>query len=86
VQEESSYLGVPCLTVRPNTERPVTVESGTNVLVGSNLALLEDGLAEALAGRGKKGRPIPLWDGRAAERVADELTAWSGWRTPPRAA
>lgn len=86
VQEESSFLGVPCLTVRPNTERPVTVESGTNALVGSDLSLLEAGLAEALAGRGKKGRPIPLWDGRAAERVADELAAWSGWRTPPRPA
>lgn len=86
VQEESSYLGVPCLTVRPNTERPVTVESGSNTLVGSDMALLDAGLTAALEGRGKKGRPIPLWDGRAAERIADELAAWSGWLTLPRCA
>jgi len=86
IQEETTYLGIPCLTVRPNTERPVTVESGTNTLVGSDMTRLEAELDAALSGRGKKGRPIPLWDGRAAERIADELAAWSGWRRPPRPA
>jgi UDP-N-acetylglucosamine 2-epimerase (non-hydrolysing) len=71
VQEETTYLGVPCLTVRENTERPVTCELGTNTLVGRSPDRL---LAEArsiLAGTRKTGRIPPLWDGHAGERIAD---------------
>lgn len=73
IQEESAVLGVPCLTLRENTERPVTVEKGTNRLVGSDPASIRTAFAEVLAGTWRKGSPIPLWDGRAGERVAEEL-------------
>jgi UDP-N-acetylglucosamine 2-epimerase (non-hydrolysing) len=70
IQEETTYLGVPCLTVRENTERPITVAVGTNVLVGSDPERLRAEMARVLAGQGKKGTVPPLWDGRAGERVA----------------
>jgi UDP-N-acetylglucosamine 2-epimerase (non-hydrolysing) len=73
IQEETTALGVPCLTLRENTERPVTVEVGTNTLVGSNPAKAVAAAREVLDGRAKKGRIPELWDGRAAERVADVL-------------
>ena len=73
VQEEATYLGVPCLTVRENTERPITVEVGTNRLVGRNIAALKSHVRNVLAGRGRRGAVPPLWDGRAAERIADHL-------------
>jgi UDP-N-acetylglucosamine 2-epimerase (non-hydrolysing) len=69
VQEETTYLGVPCLTMRANTERPVTVTLGTNVLIGDDLDLLR----KTIAGPPKRGSIPPLWDGRASERIADEL-------------
>ena len=69
VQEETTYLEVPCLTLRSNTERPATVTHGTNSVVGSDLAEALDLIAAALAGRHKKGRPIPGWDGQAAKRI-----------------
>ena len=78
VQEESTHMGVPCLTLRPNTERPVTVELGTSTLVGNDPAAIEAAFGTVLSGAYKKGRPIPLWDGRAAERVADSLEYWLG--------
>lgn len=71
IQEETTYLGVPCLTVRENTERPITVAVGTNVLVGSDPERLRAEMARVLAGQGKKGTVPPLWDGRAGERVAE---------------
>jgi UDP-N-acetylglucosamine 2-epimerase (non-hydrolysing) len=74
IQEESSFLGIPCLTVRPNTERPVTVDLGTSTIVGDRLAELPALVDEILAGRYKKGQAIPGWDGHAAERVVDVLT------------
>ncbi len=74
IQEETTYLGVPCLTVRENTERPVTVTMGTNVLVGHDPEKLRSELARILSGRAKKGTIPPLWDGRAGERIADILT------------
>ena len=73
IQEETTYLGVPCLTVRNNTERPVTVSIGTNVLVGQDLDKLSGELANILKGCGKKGRIPPLWDGRTGERIAELL-------------
>ena len=66
----TTALGVPCLTVRHNTERPVTVEVGTNTLVGTDPAQVVPAAVAVLEGRGKKGRVPDLWDGRAAERIA----------------
>ncbi|MCA1828673.1 MAG: UDP-N-acetylglucosamine 2-epimerase (non-hydrolyzing) [Myxococcales bacterium] len=73
IQEETTALGVPCLTLRENTERPITVEVGTNQLVGTDPARVIPAAREVLAGRGKKGRIPELWDGHAAERVAEVL-------------
>ncbi len=73
IQEETTYLGVPCLTLRDNTERPVTVTLGTNVIVGQERDKLSSELSKIVAGKAKKGTIPPLWDGHAAERVADVL-------------
>jgi UDP-N-acetylglucosamine 2-epimerase (non-hydrolysing) len=73
IQEETTYLGVPCLTVRENTERPITVTLGTNVLVGQDGDKLRLELSQILAGKAKKGGVPPLWDGRASERIAEIL-------------
>jgi UDP-N-acetylglucosamine 2-epimerase (non-hydrolysing) len=73
IQEETTYLGVPCLTVRENTERPITVSMGTNVLVGRDREKLRTELSRVLAGRAKKGTVPPLWDGHAGERIAEIL-------------
>jgi len=70
IQEETTFLGVPCLTVRENTERPVTTSCGTNVLVGRDIALLLTEVRRILNGGAKKPSQIPLWDGHAAERIA----------------
>ena len=71
VQEETTYLGIPCATLRENTERPITISEGTNRLIRS--AGLVAAAREALAGRWPKGRKVPLWDGHAAERAAHSL-------------
>ena len=76
LQEETTALGVPCLTLRENTERPITVEQGTNILVGNNRAAIFGSVEEILAGRGKHGRVPELWDGHAAERIAADLWQW----------
>ena len=73
LQEETSYLGIPCLTLRQNTERPVTVELGTSTIVGNDEAIIREIFEQVLAGRYKQGQPIPLWDGHTAGRVADSL-------------
>ena len=75
IQEETTYLGVPCLTVRENTERPVTVELGTNQLVGTDMELLEREVEEIRWSRGKRGTVPPLWDGQAGERIAQRLAS-----------
>jgi len=76
IQEETTALGVPCLTIRENTERPITVEQGTNTLVGIDPDALRAAAATVLAGGGKRGRMPEYWDGRAAERIAAHLAGW----------
>ncbi len=73
IQEETTWLGIPCLTLRENTERPITVTQGTNILVGSDLKRLESEIELILDGRGKRGSRPSLWDGHAGERITDEL-------------
>lgn len=73
IQEETTYLGIPCFTLRDNTERPVTISEGTNTLLGLDPAAIA-GIPAALAEpRARPDGPPPLWDGRAAERIADVL-------------
>jgi len=74
IQEETTYLGVPCFTLRDNTERPVTIRAGTNKLLGLDPSAIAD-IPQALsAQRPARTEPPPLWDGRASERIADVLT------------
>lgn len=76
IQEETTALGVPCLTIRENTERPITVEQGTNTLVGTDPGALIAAANAVLANGGKRGRVPEYWDGKAAERIAAHLFAW----------
>ena len=76
IQEETTNLGVPCLTVRENTERPVTIEIGSNVLVGRDIARIRVELQHVLNGGRKPAAIPPLWDGHAAERIAGILVHW----------
>lgn len=76
LQEETTALGVPCLTLRENTERPITVEQGTNTIVRRDRIAILAGVDEVLAGGGKRGRVPELWDGRAANRIAADLAAF----------
>jgi UDP-N-acetylglucosamine 2-epimerase (non-hydrolysing) len=81
IQEETTALGVPCLTMRENTERPITVDVGTNQLVGTDPLKVVPAAREILAGRSKKGGIPEFWDGRAAERIADILVKAYGGKT-----
>ncbi len=74
IQEETTYLGVPCITVRENTERPITVNMGTNILVGRDMGRLRRELQSIINGGGKRGQIPPLWDGHTGERIAEVLT------------
>lgn len=76
LQEETTALGIPCLTMRENTERPITVDQGTNTMVGRDISAIRHYAAETLAGRGKSGRIPEFWDGHTAERIASDLAAW----------
>jgi UDP-N-acetylglucosamine 2-epimerase (non-hydrolysing) len=78
VQEETTYLGVPCFTLRDNTERPVTVRAGTNRLLGLDPSRIAEMLPALEGARPPRPEPPPLWDGRAAVRVADEILARVG--------
>jgi len=73
IQEETTILGVPCLTVRENTERPITIDEGTNQLVGTDPTAISLAIDQTLARPHPEPRAPALWDGRAAERIADEL-------------
>jgi UDP-N-acetylglucosamine 2-epimerase (non-hydrolysing) len=74
IQEETTYLGVPCFTLRDNTERPVTIRAGTNTLLGLDPARIAE-IPDRLEGRGEAPEPPPMWDGKAAERVAGVIAA-----------
>lgn len=74
IQEETTVLGVPCITLRPNTERPETISEGTNELIGEDLNKLIASLGKIKAGTWKNGRVPALWDGRTAERIVDVLS------------
>ncbi len=76
LQEESTVLGIPCLTLRANTERPVTVTQGTSTLVGQDRKLLEKGLDDIISGRYKTGTCPALWDGCTAARICDHVLSF----------
>jgi UDP-N-acetylglucosamine 2-epimerase (non-hydrolysing) len=73
IQEETTYLGVPCLTLRDTTERPITTQCGTNVVIGHDGAKLLSELQKVLQGNRRQHKVPPLWDGRASERIVDVL-------------
>ena len=75
IQEETTALGIPCLTFRENTERPLTVTDGTNVLLGTDPARVGPAVDDVLAGRGREGRIPELWDGRTSARIIRTLLA-----------
>lgn len=77
IQEETTYLGVPCLTVRENTERPVTTEIGTNKLVGRDPEHIRKEVENVMNGCTKRGQIPPLWDGHAGERIAEILSRFA---------
>ncbi len=74
IQEESTYLGIQCITLRTTTERPITVEVGTNKLIGVDLQKAEKACMDVLNGNKKQGKIPELWDGKAAERIVEVLT------------
>jgi len=76
IQEETTALGVPCVTLRTTTERPITVEQGTNTVVGSNPTQILAAVDDILHTGGKAGRVPELWDGRASQRIATILREW----------
>jgi UDP-N-acetylglucosamine 2-epimerase (non-hydrolysing) len=80
IQEETTALGVPCLTLRWNTERPITINEGTNRLVGTDREQILNGVAEILSGNWRQGTRPALWDGRAGERIAAIIQAYLSQR------
>ncbi len=86
VQEETTALGIPCLTMRGGTERPVTVTHGTNTVVGLDAAKIAAEVDAILAGRGKKGTVPEGWDGKTGERIADALLRFLDGTPPPKTA
>jgi len=73
LQEETTVLGVPCLTLRKNTERPITIEMGTNQLVGTQKSAILEAALPIINGQRRDGRIPPLWDGHASQRVVQVL-------------
>ena len=80
LQEETTALGVPCITLRENTERPITVTQGTNTIVGTDVAKIRACFNDVMSSGGKAGRVPALWDGRAAERIGSCLIEWASER------
>ncbi len=76
VQEETTALGVPCLTMRSNTERPITIDEGTNTLVGVDRGRILAAVDDVLRTGGKRGRIPEYWDGNAAPRIAEHMAQW----------
>lgn len=76
LQEETTALGIPCLTLRENTERPITEEQGTNTVVGTDDRRIREESWKILEGKGKAGRVPDLWDGKASERIVDAVIAF----------
>jgi len=76
IQEETTALGVPCITLRENTERPITVEQGTNTVTGVDPARIDAAVEDVLTTGGKAGRVPELWDGKAAQRIKSVLQEW----------
>ena len=76
IQEETTALGVPCITLRENTERPITITEGTNTIVGSNPEKIEQAFNNVIATGGKAGCIPQYWDGKAAERIVEYLDGW----------
>lgn len=76
LQEESTALGIPCLTLRENTERPITVDEGTNTIVGGDRNLILTCVDNILLGKGKSGIIPEFWDGLAAERITEDIKNW----------
>ncbi len=81
IQEETTALGVPCITLRENTERPITADEGTNTVVGIDPAKIQAAVDDVLATGGKRGRVPEYWDGQAAERIVEVLINWSRGQT-----
>ena len=73
ITEETTVMGIPCMTLRDNTERPETIKVGTNELIGTNLTNLKNGLDKLFNGNWKSGSIPDLWDGNAAKRIVDIL-------------
>jgi len=82
IQEETTALSVPCLTMRETTERPITVEQGTNTVVGRNRNLILSLVDEVMRTGGKRGRVPELWDGHTACRIVEHLGSWVSERGP----
>jgi UDP-N-acetylglucosamine 2-epimerase (non-hydrolysing) len=80
IQEETTALGVPCITLRENTERPITVEQGTNTVVGTDAVKIIDCYEDIVSGGGKAGRVPELWDGKAAQRIVSTINKWAAGR------
>ncbi|HFD31699.1 MAG TPA: UDP-N-acetylglucosamine 2-epimerase (non-hydrolyzing) [Gammaproteobacteria bacterium] len=76
IQEETTALGVPCITLRENTERPITIAEGTNTIVGSDPDKIIEAFNDVMSSGGKAGRVPEYWDGKAAERIVDYLDKW----------
>ena len=76
IQEESTYFGVPCLTLRENTERPITITEGTNHLVDLNEESIVNSAREIIEGHIKQGKIPKYWDGKTAKRIVKVLDEW----------
>ena len=80
IQEETTALGVPCVTLREYTELPITVEQGTNTVVGTDAGMILECYEEVMSTGGKSGRVPEVWDGRAAQRIVAVINNWAAGR------